>query len=161
MSQSDNEDIINWLENHLSISQNATWMKYWAFICTHYLFMCCEWKFYYQNPDYQCAFLSHLKVNKEKLTGAGFEPATSWIPYRRSTNWAIQPYVGGVPNSQLSLFVWQSEAMKPRTYRYIPRIILSILAAMLQPDCDSDSLSHIATVKVYLTIFHCSRWCAA
>ena len=51
----------------------------------------------------------HLDGNTEKFTGAGFQPATSWIPYKRSTNWAIQSYAGSVPISQLSLFVWQSE----------------------------------------------------
>ena len=48
-----------------------------------------------------------------KFTEAGFE-AVTWIPYMHSTNWAIQRYVGGVPNSQLTLFIWQSEANEQR-----------------------------------------------
>ncbi len=45
-------------------------------------------------------FLINLGLNKEKFTGAGLERMTSGLTYRRSTNWAIQPYVGDIPISQ-------------------------------------------------------------
>ena len=42
-------------------------------------------------------------MNKEKLTRAGFEPATcSGLTCRRSTNWAN--YIGGLPILSISLF---------------------------------------------------------
>ena len=42
-------------------------------------------------------FLDQFWMNKEKFTGAGFEPATSGLTCRRSTNWANLPYIGGLP----------------------------------------------------------------
>ena len=57
-------------------------------------------------------------MNNEKLTRAGFEPATSRLKYRRSTNWSISPYIGGFPILSISLFGGcQSEVMKPYTGR--------------------------------------------
>ena len=52
-------------------------------------------------------------MNKENLTESGFEPETSGLTYQRSTNWAIQPYVGGSPNCQLS-FVQGDKLRKNR-----------------------------------------------
>ena len=54
-------------------------------------------------------------TSKENLTESGFEPETSGLTYQRSTNWAIQPYVGGSPNCRLSLLRvgCQSEAINP------------------------------------------------
>ena len=48
--------------------------------------------------------ISKLWMNKEKLTRAGFEPATSGLTRRRSTNWANEPYIGGFPILSISLF---------------------------------------------------------
>ena len=43
-------------------------------------------------------------MDKEKLTRAGFEPATSGLTCRCSTNWANEPYIGGIPILSISLF---------------------------------------------------------
>ena len=37
-----------------------------------------------------------LWLNKDKLTKVELEPTTSWT-WRSATNWAIHPYVGGLP----------------------------------------------------------------
>ena len=39
--------------------------------------------------------INQFQMSKENLTESGFEPKTSGLTYQRSTNWAIQPYVGG------------------------------------------------------------------
>ena len=44
-----------------------------------------------------------LWINKGKGTTAGFEPTTSGLTCRRSTNWAKYPYVGGLPILSISL----------------------------------------------------------
>ena len=55
-------------------------------------------------------------MNKEKFTRAGFEPVTSGLTCRRSTNRANLPYIGGLPILSMSLFGGrQSEVMKPYT----------------------------------------------
>ena len=43
-------------------------------------------------------------MNKDKLTRAVFEPTTSGLTCRRSTNWANLPYIGGLPILSISLF---------------------------------------------------------
>ena len=59
--------------------------------------------------------LNQFQMSKENWTESGFEPETSGLTYQHSTNWAIQPYVGGSPNCQLSLLRvgCQSEAINP------------------------------------------------
>ncbi len=57
------------------------------------------------------SFFSHMRLNKEKLAREGFEPATSRLLYRHSTNWAIQPYVGSLP--VLSIFLFWGASQKP------------------------------------------------
>ena len=49
-------------------------------------------------------YQTDLGLNKEELTRAGFEPTTSAITCRCSLNWAISPYVGGLPILSLSFF---------------------------------------------------------
>ncbi len=41
-------------------------------------------------------FIYDLGLNKDKVERAGFEPTTSGLTRRRSTNWAIQPYDGSL-----------------------------------------------------------------
>ncbi len=70
--------------------------------------VCCHLAFWSLPFIQTCLHVLRIKVNfgvnKEKMTEARFEPATIGLTCRRSTNWAIQPYVDGLPNLSISLF---------------------------------------------------------
>ena len=50
-------------------------------------------------------------MNEEKFTWAGLEPATSGLMCQGSTNWAIQPYIGGLHILSISLFGGASQTV--------------------------------------------------
>ncbi len=58
----------------------------------HFVFCCPHYKFL------------NLRLHKEQFTRAGLEHRTSRLPCRRSTNWAIYPYIGSLPILSVSLF---------------------------------------------------------
>ena len=86
-----------WLDFWTKLMKTLTWLKHkrWKGYFFHDFVLSCN-----KPQGWLGIFLDKFWTNKENLTRVGFEPATSGLTCRRSTNWANSPCIGGLFTSQ-------------------------------------------------------------